>query len=432
MVATHSQHWQKHGSSRGASRAVRKIEARTETRMDATTPYRAPRRWLRVSKYLLPLGGRSLSWRRTRSPREQVAIAQLAADHGDTVSLHTLGSAEALTDFVYECHASGKRQMRVLPAEFVAPAYVARIRGGMSFGRHCCVIGPASKAVRETGFYLDGAVLPFSRLSARYWRKRWEGDVTSRPWLPPKQRLAGRVAVLNTRFSHNFYHWLIDILPRIAPLRRARMEADFYVVESLSPFQQRVFAALGIQPHQLIQPHCRLLLEAEDLFVPSLPTPDCLREFRDMLSAALGIHGAVASPRRLFISRRKTGTRTLTNEARLESLLRSHGFETHVMEEYTLAEQARLVYESETIVATHGAGLANLLFARPNTRVVEIVPKGRFNATCYPKKSRILGLKHQLIFAERARLKQILTVSLGDVEEALARAQRPARYTAAA
>ena len=75
------------------------------------------------------------------------------------------------------------------------------------------MIGPAGKAVRETGFNLDGEVLaarsPISRLRLQYWRKRWEGDVTSRPWLPPKQRIDGRVAVLNTRFSHNFYHWMI-------------------------------------------------------------------------------------------------------------------------------------------------------------------------------------------------------------------------------
>lgn len=404
--------------------------------MHKKVAYRAPRHWLKANKYLLPIGGGPSTWARTRSPRDQVAITRLAADHGDVVSLQTIGNSEALSDFGYDCHASGKQETRVLPAEFVAPAYVARIRGGMSFGRHCCVIGPAKKAVRETGFYLDGSVLEakmtLSRFNARYWRKRWEGDVTSRPWLPPKQHLEGRVAVLNTRYSHNFFHWLIDILPRIVPLRHARATADFYLVESLTSFQQTVFAALGIQRHQLIQPHCRMLIEADELFVPSLPTPACLREFRSMLSAVLGIHGKVASPRRLFISRRKTGTRTLANEARLEAFLRSHGFETHAMEDYSLAEQARLVYESETIVATHGAGLANLLFARPSTQVVEIVPQGRFNATCYPKKSRILSLEHQIVFAERARHKQILTVSLDDVERALARTRQSARYRVAA
>ena len=151
-----------------------------------------------------------------------------------------------------------------------------------------------------------------------------------------------------------------------------------------------------------------------------------------MLLAGLGADRNGASSRRIFISRRKTGKRTLANEAELERLLGAHGFETHAMEEYSLAEQAQLVHESETIVATHGAGLANLLFARPNTRVIEIVPAGRYNATCYPTQSRILGLHHQLVFAERARYKQILRVSLDDVETALLQTERTAYRSEAA
>jgi capsular polysaccharide biosynthesis protein len=326
--------------------------------------------------------------------------------------------------------------MRALPTSFVAPAFFAELKNGLTFGRHCCVIGPAGKAVRETGFNLDGEVLadrsPISRFRLQYWRKRWEGDVTSRPWLPQRQRIDGRVAVLNTRFSHNYYHWLIDILPRLMPLRQLGVEADYYLIDCLSPFQQNVLAALGIEPHQLIQPHCRLLLEAEQLFVPSLPTPACLRELASSLAAGLGADGRVQSPRRIFISRRKTGTRTLSNETQLEELLQSYGFETHSMERYPLAVQARLVRESEIIVATHGAGLANLLFARPGTRVIEIVPAGRYNATIYPEKSRIFGLHHQLVFAERAKFKQILRVSLDHVATALARAEQPALRRAAA
>jgi capsular polysaccharide biosynthesis protein len=91
-----------------------------------------------------------------------------------------------------------------------------------------------------------------------------------------------------------------------------------------------------------------------------------------------------------------------------------------------------LIRESEVIVATHGAGLANLLFARPGTHVIEIMPDGRYNATCYPKKSRIFDLHHQLLFAQRARHKQILSVSLDDVEAALAQTQQYEQLRAAA
>jgi capsular polysaccharide biosynthesis protein len=384
---------------------------------------------------LLPLGG-APSWWPTPAPRAQVPLAELAREHPECVSYQMADDAETVGEFAFACHAAGTREIRTLPAQAFPPAFVGRIRAGLSFGRQCCAIGPAGKAVRETGFYLDGDVqtakIPVSRLRLRYWRKRWASDVTARLWLPPKQRVTGRVAVLNARYSHNYFHWLIEILPRLVPMCRAGIAADYYMVDCLSPFQQATLAALGIAPHQLIQPHCRLLVEADELVVPSFPSPDCLREFSRRLLAGLGADGPVVAPRRIFISRRNASHRTLANELQIEALLVAHGFETHLMEDYPLALQARLVREAEIVVATHGAGLANLIFARPGTQVIEIVPPGRFNFACYPKRTRFFGLHHQLVFAECPGRKQVLHVALDDAAAALAEAESAIRKSTAA
>ena len=390
----------------------------------------APMRWLHVGKYLLPLGVKHPTWRRTKPPRAQVPITQLAADHADKVLLHTFGKATQLSEYAYPCYRSGQLELQVLPAELKAPSFVAQIQDGMSFGRHCCVIGPAGKAMRETGFNLDGKVnnkrVPISPFRLRYWRRRWEGDVTSRPWLPPKQRVVGRVAVLNTRTSHNYFHWLIDILPRLMPLRQLGSQIDYYLVDCLTPFQQSVLKLFGIDRHQLIQPHCRLLLEAEQLLVPSMPTPECLRSFGKLVTDKIGENQKLSPGRKIYITRRKTGTRTLANEDELENLLLSRGFEIHSMEDYSLVEQATLIHQAEIILAPHGAGLANLIFARPGTKVIEIVPETRYNATCYPKKSCILGLFHQQVLSPCSTHKQMLQVSLDDVGAALVQAENPA------
>jgi len=395
--------------------------------MNSTATYRPPRGWLRVGKYLLPVGMKSAGLWPTPAPLAQVPIAWLALEHPECVRYEAVGEVETLARFPYACHESGVCETRTLSPQSFSPAYVARLKDGLSFGRHCCVIGPERKAVRETGFYLDGAVhnsnVSLSPLRLRYWRKRWASDVTSRLWLPPKQRIAGRVAVLNARYSHNYFHWIIEILPRLATILRAGATADYYLVDCLSQYQRDALAALGVAPHQLIQPHCKLLVEAEELVLPSFPSPQCLRECARWLLVGLGADARVTAPRRIFITRRKTGTRTLANERQLEQLLRGRGFETHSMEDYPLAKQARLVHEAEMVVATHGAGLANLVFARPGLRVIEIVPAGRFNATCYPKRTRFLGLHHQLVFAACPGRKQVLSVSLGDVRAALDRAE---------
>jgi capsular polysaccharide biosynthesis protein len=384
--------------------------------------FHPPSRWYRRGKYLLPLDGRSWFGWPASAPHRHASLAQLAADDPDRVALQTSGAAEHLSESTYGCFQRGQNTRQVLPSQQFAPAFVARLKGGRSFGRHCCVIAPSGEAVREAGYGVPGVerehTESFSPLSARYWRKRWQGDVTSRFWLPSLQKLTGRVAVLNTQHSHNFYHWMCDIAARLSSLRRLGLEADYYLVDCLASYQQQALTALGIVPSQRIQPHCRLLLEAEELLVPSWPTPTCWRHFGGWLSESLQANEPAAS-RRIYISRRKTGIRGIMNEAELQSLLNRFDFQTHSFEEYPLARQAQLVRQAELIVAPHGAGLANLLFAQPGTQVIEIFPEQRNNPLLFPRLSRALGLHHQQVLAPITGPKQMLDCPLDDLQSAL-------------
>ena len=122
---------------------------------------------------------------------------------------------------------------------------------------------------------------------------------------------------------------MTDILPRLMPLRRIGIEADFYLVDCRSLFQQNVLAALGIEPAPTDS--------------AALPTASRSRAATCAFAADTNLP-ARSGPRRwprawvwtgqcglrvgYFISRRKTGTRTLANEAQLEKLLHANRFET--------------------------------------------------------------------------------------------------------
>ena len=61
-----------------------------------------------------------------------------------------------------------------------------------------------------------------------------------------------------------------------------------------------------------------------------------------------------------------------------------------------LQEPRRLISNASTIVAPHGAGLANLVAARPGTEVVEILSRNWFN-TCYAKLAVQLGCDYRFV-----------------------------------
>ena len=63
----------------------------------------------------------------------------------------------------------------------------------------------------------------------------------------------------------------------------------------------------------------------------------------------------------------------MLNEEEVFALLEPAGFEAVTMDGRSIGEQAALFASAEVIVATHGAALANLVFSRPGTTVIELM-----------------------------------------------------------
>lgn len=76
---------------------------------------------------------------------------------------------------------------------------------------------------------------------------------------------------------------------------------------------------------------------------------------------------------------KRAGARRLADAARVEAYLAQElGFVTVVLEDLPVAAQMDLFLNADVIVGAHGAGLANLLFCRPGTQVVELSPACEF------------------------------------------------------
>jgi hypothetical protein len=82
---------------------------------------------------------------------------------------------------------------------------------------------------------------------------------------------------------------------------------------------------------------------------------------------------------RLLIAR-KVRTRKFHNLEQLEAFLSCYGFKTVYLEEMSSVDQILLFQSAEFIIAGHGAGLANLLFCQPGTKVIELMPSGGFRS----------------------------------------------------
>jgi hypothetical protein len=102
--------------------------------------------------------------------------------------------------------------------------------------------------------------------------------------------------------------------------------------------------------------------------------------------------------RKIFISREDAQTRKLLNAEKLMMALK--GWDAIVLEKLSIREQVRYFSEASHVVSTHGAGLINLLWCDPGTKVIEIQDPNMIGKKVYPVLSNHLGLKHELYLAK--------------------------------
>jgi capsular polysaccharide biosynthesis protein len=75
----------------------------------------------------------------------------------------------------------------------------------------------------------------------------------------------------------------------------------------------------------------------------------------------------------IYIARADAFKRRLVNEHEVVEALSPLGFRWVVLDGMALRDQVALFSRARCVVAPHGAGLANLVFSPPGTRVVEIL-----------------------------------------------------------
>lgn len=193
--------------------------------------------------------------------------------------------------------------------------------------------------------------------------------------------------LLTTPFHHNYFHWIVDILPRLALLDRVGIDPEVPIVVGprLPSFaQQTLERCRRGRPILQLEPGVHRF---ERLFVPTRmswegdASPEVLDYWRKVGLAPP--HGAAAGGRRLYVSRSDAPFRQVVNEQDVIAALSAQGFETVVPSGLSVAEQAKLFSSADIIAGAHGAAFANLVFARPGTCLVEVFQDGHFSPSYY-------------------------------------------------
>lgn len=216
------------------------------------------------------------------------------------------------------------------------------------------------------------------------------------------RRLRGTVAAIAAAAGTNYYHWLFDSLPRLHLLQLAGVEwsrvESFLINGPVRSFDLDSLALLGIPPERAVRCSKRQITIAERLLVPPMPTArqgqiaPWMCEF--LRSSFLPQIQPVGHGARLYLSRRNSPKRRLANEAQIESFFHEQGFTSLQLETLSFREQVAAFAGASFVAGPHGAAFANLVFAPPGIRVIELFHP-QHQGTLYGRLATRLGMRYQ-------------------------------------
>jgi hypothetical protein len=196
----------------------------------------------------------------------------------------------------------------------------------------------------------------------------------------PPSRVEETLAFADDRFSEiNVSHILLDKLPRAGIYEATAREPHRLLLLRAGPYYDQVLGRAGLTA-PFVPEGSRGSLRIRRL----LASTNVARDFQH--PAQFGAPWAIdylrrvlrppasGGQRRIYISRQDSHVRRVLNEAALAPVLSEYGFETVELSRLSLDAQAALFGEASHVAGVHGAGLTNLLFARPGTKVLEILP----------------------------------------------------------
>jgi len=193
---------------------------------------------------------------------------------------------------------------------------------------------------------------------------------------------SGKAMVLSS--SGNYFHWLIKMLPRLHLLERAGVlptGVDKVFINYPTPAQGEGYTRARLPGESLRIVGSREFWCCRQLYVSSIPhdvPPWAVTFLRKLFKPVPRANNV----RAVYLMRGATTRRRVENESEICEHLAKRGIASVALCERSFVEQMQIIANADVIVAPHGSALANLVFARAGTRVLEIFANAE-NQKCY-------------------------------------------------
>lgn len=218
----------------------------------------------------------------------------------------------------------------------------------------------------------------------------------------------------------NYFHWLYDVLPRlkIVETKLSLKQINYLLLPSVKKkFQRETLRLLGFKNNQFLPSEKYRHIQSSEIVVSDHPWVNTGNSTRDELNIANWIYDWLKLkflskikkkisnnlPKKIFILRKNNfnknskNLRFLKNKREIFKILKDKRFKFIDLEKYSFLKQVEIFNNAKTIMGVHGAGFANIVFCKKNTKIFEL--KNKETGNLYRNIAIKNGLKYQCLIS---------------------------------
>ncbi len=207
--------------------------------------------------------------------------------------------------------------------------------------------------------------------------------------------------------GNNYFHFIFDIIPKIYLLKSKMkiQKINYFYLTDPKKWQIKILKLLGINEKKIISSKTNNHIEVDEIFAVDHPWYN-----KGFVQHNVGKipKWIINQNRKIFLKNiYKKHTRNIFidrshskyNHCQIENIndiintVSKKKFQIHKPEYLNFKEQIKLFNTSSTIIGAHGAAFTNIIFCKPKTKIIEIIPADHPNKKCQ-RISKILKLRY--------------------------------------
>ena len=225
------------------------------------------------------------------------------------------------------------------------------------------------------------------------------------------KRIKGRVFNLCQGGSgNNYFHFIFDIIPKIhlLTIKKKLNVIDYFYLTNPKKWQIEILKVFGINKDKILNSKIYNHIHADEVYSVDHPWYEngyiqynlhklpkwIIKKNREIFLKK----NFKAKKKKIFLDRSSSSFNhcQIENIEQIIKLMLKRNIKIYKPEFLSFKNQIKLFNSSSLIIGAHGAAFTNIIFCKPGTKILEIIPSDHPNQKC-KRISKILNLKYYRI-----------------------------------